>query len=177
MADNVLWILDTEEKIGNGKVMLTGHNGHIAKSGDEYTCMGENLKTDLGDTYYAIGTDYFTADVNIHDSSMMYKNPTRRTHLFCSADPLAYQARYMEDDMYFLDFSSVPEESGKLYEQLHSDTRMANVGEGYLWLWWYIFTDSIRPVQVPVDVYDSMIYIYHTEPISVCPTTFYKSFL
>lgn len=166
MADNVLWVLDTEEKIGSGKVMIAGHNGHIALSGDEVTCMGENLRTDLGEAYYAIGTDYFTADINIHDNTMMYENPQRRNHRFCSQDPLAYQARYMDDKMYFLDFSSVPKESGELYEQLHTNTRMANVGEGYMWLW-YIFVDSIRPAQVPAEVYDGMIYVYDAEPISV----------
>lgn len=166
MADNVLWVLNTEEKIGSGKIMIAGHNGHVALSDDEFTCMGQNLRTDLGEAYYAIGTDYFTADVNIHDSTMMYKNPQRRNHRFCSQDPLAYQARYMDDEMYFLDFSSVPEESSELYDQLHTDMRMANVGEGYMWLW-YIFVDSIRPAQVPAELYDGMIYVYDAEPISV----------
>ena len=166
MADNVLWILDTEERIGSGRIMIAGHNGHIAKSDTEFACMGENLHEDLGSAYYAIGTDYFTADVSIHDNSTMYENPQRRTHHFCSQDPLAYQACYMENNMYFLDFASVAEEGSELYEQLHTNTRMAAVGEGYMWLW-YVFTDSIRPLQVPADLYDGMIYVYHAEPISV----------
>ena len=70
------------------------------------------------------------------------------------------------NNMYFLDFAHVTEESSELYEQLHTNTRMAAVGEGYMWLW-YVFTDSIRPLQVPADLYDGMIYVYHAEPISV----------
>lgn len=166
MADNVLWVLNTEQQAGSGKIMIAGHNGHIGNMDDEYACMGNNLKADLGDAYYSIGTDYFTADININDSSMMYKNPKRRNHHFCSADTLAYQARYMDDGMYFLDFASVPENSGKLYEIIHSGTRMANVGEGYMWLW-YIFVDNIRPKFVPADKYDSMIFVYKASPIQV----------
>lgn len=168
MAQNVSWILNLEDAIGSGKIMIAAHNGHVTKSWSDNTMtMGRYLEQEYKDAYYGIGTDFFTADININTSSMVDDKPSRGNHHFCSADPLAYQARSMPDKMYYLDFSKVTEESSDLYKQIHTDTPMANIGEGYMWVW-YLFPDSVyRPAQTPVDMYDSMIYVYKAHPISV----------
>lgn len=168
MAENVGWILEQEKQHGGECLMIAAHNGHISKSWWDGTgTFGGRLSDTYGNAYYAIGTDFFTADININTSSMESEEYVRRDHHFCSADPLAYQAKYMDDEMYYLDFSKVPEESKKLYGQIHKKTSMGNIGEGYSWVW-YLFPDSVyRPSQVPVDMYDAMIYFYHTTPIEV----------
>lgn len=168
MAENVGWILEQEKQYGEERLMIAAHNGHITKSWwDGSGTFGGRLSDTYGDAYYAIGTDFFTADVNINTSRMESDEYVRRNHHFCSADPLAYQAKYMEDEMYYLDFSAVSEESKKLYGQLHKETPMGNIGEGYSKIW-YLFPNSVyRPSQVPADMYDAMIYVYHTTPIEV----------
>lgn len=168
MAQNVAWILNLESKIGSGKMMIAAHDGHIAKSStDETTCFGMFLDEMYGDSYFAIGTDFFKANINISTHSMVDENQTRKNHRFCSADPLAYQAKYMQDDMYYLDFSKVTEKSPKLYEQIHTETSMGSVGEGYLWIWRLFPESGYRTVDVPSDMYDAMIYVYQAHPITV----------
>lgn len=135
MADNVGWIMENEKQYGNEKLMVAAHNGHITKSwSDGSPTFGHNLNDMFGDNYFAIGTDFFTADININKSSMFSSEYIRSNHHFCSADPLAYQAKYFDGNMYYLDFADIPKENTKLYEQIHSETHMANIGEGYMWI-------------------------------------------
>lgn len=171
MAENVGWILEQERLHGGECLMIAAHNGHIAKSWwDGTETFGGRLSDTYGAAYYAIGTDFFTADININTSNMESEEYVRRNHRFCSADPLAYQAKYMDDGMYYLDFSMVSEESKKLYGQIHKKTPMGNIGEGYSWVW-YLFPNSVyRPSQIPTDMYDAMIYFYHATPIKVKTT-------
>ena len=68
MAENVSWILDLEKEIGSGKIMLAGHDGHIAKKGQSMfmkVTMGGVLKEKYGDAYYSLGTDFFKGKSNI----------------------------------------------------------------------------------------------------------------
>lgn len=168
MVQNVGWILEQEKQHGKELLMIAAHNGHISKSWWDGTgTFGGRLSDTYGDAYYAVGTDFFTADININTSSMESEEYVRSNHHFCSADPLAYQAKYMDDGMYYLDFSTVPEKSKKLYGQIHKETPMGNIGEGYSWVW-YLFPNSVyRPSQVPADMYDAMIYVYDAMPIEV----------
>ena len=34
MAKNIMWILKQEEARGNGRIFISGHNGHVKKSGN-----------------------------------------------------------------------------------------------------------------------------------------------
>ena len=34
MAENIMWILKQEEARGNGRIFISGHNGHVKKSGN-----------------------------------------------------------------------------------------------------------------------------------------------
>lgn len=166
MADNVLWILDREQTHGGGKLLLAAHNSHISRRDPSLPDnMGLFLSEALGDAYYSIGTDFFTARVNISTSSMMTDRYERADHRFCSADPLAYQAKYLGGS-YYLDFAAVDESRPVLYRELHSPIPMAQLGEGYLWLW-YLFPNQYRPAKIPADLYDGMICFYHATPIRV----------
>lgn len=167
MADNVQWIVSREEQLGHGKVMLAGHNGHIARRGNGVTPMGELLAERFGNEYAAIGTGFFTADVNISTSSMMTDTPERGIHRFCSADPLAYQARFMPEGMYALDFSSIPETSEVLYQLIREPMPMASIGEGYMWIWYLFPQTAYRPEGIPAELFDAMIYVSHAKPTEV----------
>ena len=72
MAQNVLWILEQEERRGNGRIFISAHNGHIEQAGSygpDANVMGAILADELGDAYYAIGTDFFEAEVSLHQAS------------------------------------------------------------------------------------------------------------
>lgn len=166
MADNAAWIIEREAERG-GAVLLAAHNAHIARTWpDGSTPMGQLLAGRLGAGYYAIGTDFFTADVNIKTSAMMSEGYERSNHRFCSADVLAYQARYQAGGRYFLNFREIA--SGTpLYETVHTAQTMGNIGEGYLWLWYLFPESSYRTEAVPADLYDGMIYLSQAAPTEV----------
>lgn len=159
MAQNVTWILEHEKEKGNSRIMIAGHNGHIAKSGGYYTSMGDNLNQKYGEHYLAIGTDYFNTTDNIAN------NNGRGNYSFCSADPLAAQAKFMDNQMYYLDFEQVDSDSN-LYSVIHSQMTMGSLGEGYNFLMRFLNT-SHRISQIPAELYDGMIFVYSANPIEI----------
>lgn len=78
---------------------------------------------------------------------------------------MAYQAKNRKDGMYYLDFATVPKESTKLYDQIHKETSMGSVGEGYS-IYFYLF-QTFRESMVPADCYDAVIYVYDATPIEM----------
>ena len=128
MAENVMWILSMEEQRGNSCIFISGHNGHIERSGNYGTdnrVMGNILSDELGEGYFAIGTDFYKTNCNLPKN-----NGNRITHTFYSYDPLAKAAKKAGYDMCWLDFSKVPENS-KLKEQISDSIFMGSLGEGY----------------------------------------------
>lgn len=68
MTENTLWILAQEETRGNGCIFITEHNGHIERHhnyGKDGKFMDALLANRLGDAYFAIGNDFYKAQVNI----------------------------------------------------------------------------------------------------------------
>ena len=62
MAENIMWILKQEEARGNGRIFISGHNGHVKKSGNydaNNKVMGNLLADEIGNEYFVIGTDLF----------------------------------------------------------------------------------------------------------------------
>ncbi|MBE6002344.1 MAG: erythromycin esterase family protein, partial [Sarcina sp.] len=87
MADNTMWILAQEEKRGNDRIFITGHNGHMEQSGTyvggENKVMGNLLTDRIGrNAYFAIGTDFYKTTCNFPTSSGKRVNRT-----FYSRDP------------------------------------------------------------------------------------------
>lgn len=159
MAQNVMWVLEHEQEKGNTRIMIAGHNGHIAKADRYYTSMGDNLNQKYGDHYLVIGTDYFHTTDNIANDN------GRENYSFCSADPLAAQAKFMDSRMYYLDFKQIDSNS-KLYSMIHSQMSMGSLGEGYSFLMRFL-NSSHRISGVPVKLYDGMIFVYSAEPIEI----------
>lgn len=161
MAKSVSWILEEEKNYGNTHLFICGHNGHVAKEGTSYKVMGEYLEEVYGEMYFVIGTDYFKTECN-----MPKINGERTTHQFTSADPLAAQMKYMESDMVYLDFDTVPETEKKLYNAIHTKTHMGSLGEGYSFIM-KVVPYMHRIYKVPAEFYDGMIFVYEATPIKV----------
>lgn len=160
MAENVKWISDFEKSKGNNLLLISGHNGHIAKSGKFYEPMGSHLKEIFGEKYFIIGTDFYKGIVNINEVGPDNK---RANHVFVSADPLAYSARKFKGK-YYLDFTKV--QDGETSEFINKEINMGSLGEGYSPLMKFI-PRSYRVKEIPKDLYDAMIFVYYAKPIAV----------
>ncbi len=164
MAENVMWILSMEEQRGNSCIFISGHNGHIERSGNYGTdnrVMGNILSDELGEGYFAIGTDFYKTNCNLPKN-----NGNRITHTFYSYDPLAKAAKKAGYDMCWLDFSKIPEDS-QLKEQITDHVSMGSLGEGYSAFFMSIFPQSYRISKTPEKLYDGMIFVTDAHPIEI----------
>lgn len=168
MAENVSWILDLEKEIGSGKIMLAGHDGHIAKKGQSMfmkVTMGGVLKEKYGDAYYSLGTDFFKGKSNIRVYLGGPGEYKRKDYYVTTADPIAYQAKYVDGKRFFLDFGSLsPENNAKLHSIVNSKVSMGSLGEGFSGIY-YLMHSSYRVEMAPTDLYDGMIFYYEVGAI------------
>lgn len=160
MAGNVKWISDFEKSKGKKMLLISGHNGHIAKSEKFYEPMGSHLKKIFGAEYFIIGTDFYKGIVNINEVGPDNK---RSNHVFVSADPLAYSARKFKGK-YYLDFTKV--EDGETFDLINKEINMVSLGEGYSPLMKFM-PRTYRVKEVPKDLYDAMIFVYYAKPLAV----------
>lgn len=154
MSNNVIWIHEIEKSKGNDKIMISAHNGHIAKKDFNYTNMGNILKNHFEAKYYALGTDYFNTICNIKYGL------TRIDFKANSANILAYQAKYYGN--YFLDFAKVNEKS-QTYSIITSQINHGSLGEGYSPLMKFL-PQRTRIKIIPTKYYDGMIFVYDATP-------------
>ncbi|MDO5474947.1 MAG: erythromycin esterase family protein [Candidatus Saccharibacteria bacterium] len=158
MSDNVLWLYEFEKNSGNNKIMVAAHNGHIAKYDFNYVNMGNILKNYLGEKYYALGTDFFNTTCSIKNGDSRINFATN------SANILAYQAKYFENEnRYFLDFSKIDKNS-PLYSIINSSINHGVLGEGYSIIM-RVLPQTTRIKIVPTTYYDGMIFIYNVSPL------------
>ncbi len=170
MADNTMWILAQEEKRGNDRIFITGHNGHLEQSGTyvggENKVMGNLLTDSIGrDAYFAIGTDFYKTTCNCPTSSGKRVNRT-----FYSRDPLAKASCKNWYDVSWLDFKVVPADSS-LAEPVNGYIFMGSLGDnpmdGLHGIVHRILPYAYRVWQVPSELYDGMIFVTEAHPISV----------
>lgn len=166
MAKNVQITEEMEKNRGFSQVVLTGHNGHLMR-GEAVSYgeipLGQRLADMYADKYFVIGTEFFHADVNIHTAGTLGDDYERKNHYFCSADPIAAQAKDMKNGMFYLDFSKVTDKNSKLYKLLHQEIDMGIAGEGYSD--WMMFSMSYRTRLVQAERFDAVIYVYRATPI------------
>ena len=162
MEENVKKILEIEQKIGSGKLVVSAHDGHIQKENPIYNSMGVLLTKDFGEAYYAIGTDVW----KVTDNIKVLGEAKRTVQSFVSVDPLAAQARFAKGKQYALYFSSITDEKSKVYQLIHTPMEMLQLGEGYSFVMRF-FPKSYRVESEPVQRYDSMIYLYEGNPIEL----------
>ena len=162
MEENVKKILEIEQKIGSGKLVISAHDGHIQKENPIYNSMGVLLTKDFGEAYYAIGTDVW----KVTDNIKVLGEAKRTVQSFVSVDPLAAQARFAKGKQYALYFSSITDEKSKVHQLIHTPMEMLQLGEGYSFLLRFL-PNSYRVKGAPVQRYDSMIYLYEGNPIEL----------
>ena len=162
MEENVKKILEIEQKIGSGKLVISAHDGHIQKENPIYNSMGVLLTKDFGEAYYAIGTDVW----KVTDNIKVIGEAKRTVQRFVSVDTLAAQARFAKGKQYALYFSSITDEKSKVYQLIHTPMEMLQLGEGYSFLLRFL-PNSYRVKGAPVQRYDSMIYLYEGNPIEL----------
>ena len=162
MEENVKKILEIEQKIGSGKLVISAHDGHIQKENPIYNSMGVLLTKDFGEAYYAIGTDVW----KVTDNIKVFGEAKRTVQSFVSIDPFAAQARFAKGKQYALYFSSITDEKSKVYQLIHTPMKMLQLGEGYSFLMRFI-PNSYRVKGAPVQRYDGMIYLYEGKPIEI----------
>ena len=162
MEENVKKILEIEQKIGSGKLVISAHDGHIQKENPIYNSMGVLLTKDFGEAYYAIGTDVW----KVTDNIKVLGEAKRTVQSFVSVDPLAAQARFAKGKQYALYFSSITDEKSKVYQLIHTPMEMLQLGEGYSFLMRFL-PNSYRVKSEPVQRYDGMIYLYEGKPIEI----------
>lgn len=160
MAENTKWILDREENIHGTRLMISGHNGHVAKAvNSTYTNMGYYLYTEMGESYHVIGTDFYNTTCNIADSE------GRGDYEFCSEDPLAKAIEGMEGNIYYLDFEAA-QASEELSGMINNAMKTGSLGESYSPIMKMV-KSSYQLNIAPGTLYDGMILVYEATPIEV----------
>ena len=167
MFVNTLWIMAQEEARGNECIFITGHNGHIERRhdyGKDGKTLGALLSDELGEAYFAIGTDFHKARVSL---PKLTNRMERRNHTFLSRDPFAEAAKNCGFETCWLNFSSVPEGTMLSY-RLSEYTWLGDVGEGYNPMM-AIFPMAYRDWDSPSRLYDGMIFVTDAHPIEILP--------
>ena len=167
MFVNTHWIMAQEEARGNECIFITGHNGHIQcrhDYGKTGKAMGALLSDELGEAYFAIGTDFYKARVSLPRLTNKMK---RRNHTFFSNDPLAVAAKKCGLETCWLDFSHIPEGT-ELFSRVSDYTWLGDVGEGYNPMM-AVFPMAYRDWDSPATLYDAMIFVTNAHPINVLP--------
>ena len=165
MTDNVYWILGQEEARGHHRIFITAHNGHIEKRhnyGTDGKAMGNLLTDKLGEGYFAIGTDFFKARVNLPKGE---SHNDRSIHTFYSYNPLAKASKKCGYDMAWLDFSIIPDDS-PLQHYISGYTWLSSIGEGYSPLM-AVLPMAYRVWDSPAELYDGMILVSNAYPIEI----------
>ena len=153
-------ILTFEEKVHNSELMLSCHNGHMTKNqSSRFTFLGKYLYEELGDAYYAIGTDFYLTSCNLPGKD------GRIVKEFCSDDPLAFNMQYSSLEKGLIVFSEVDEESG-LYPYIFQSIPTGSLGEGYSPLM-QMMKSQYQIYFAPAEMYDAMILYYQTTPTQI----------
>lgn len=158
MAENIRWIADQERT--NDRLFVTGHNSHVARWGS-YDSMGRLLADEIGEGYYAIGTDFYKTNCNLPAGS----SGKRTNQVFYSHDPLAKAAKIAGFDTCWLDFSKIPENS-ELGVLASEYVYMGKLGESYSWFM-RLLPPSYRMFQPPAELYDGMIFVTEATPTEI----------
>lgn len=157
MAENISWIYEHVQEVGEAMLMISGHNGHVAKKSTFVAFMGEELFEKYDNDYYVIGTDFYKSECNLPG-----KNGKRITRKFYSADPLANTANALEMDVTYLNFDRM-DNSEKMHEVVNSNMLMGSLGEGYSFLS-KLLPNTYRINDVPSELYDGMIIVTNATP-------------
>lgn len=155
MTEKVLWFL---EHTDSSPIFISGHNGHIGRSNFTayYDCLGKRLAEELGDRYFAIGTD---ARITAFNSQTDEGFSEKRTE---NKNDLNALAGKTENGWYYIDFSSVSEDS-RWHKLLSKKQRLTTLNVGSITFLKTFCTSKI----VPLDTFDAMIVYDAVTPTSI----------
>ena len=158
MSEKVSWFLQH----GDDRVLfINGHNGHIGKtSASGYTCLGELLAKNIGESYFAIGTDSEDTEFNSQDSNGNFSimEVENRNELNGLLDN-------MESNFYYIDFlKAVDDENWQKILNGQQKITTLNVGiSGWQKLLKSFYTTTI----VPNDTFNGMIIFKKVSPTTL----------
>ena len=159
MYEKVEWFLQHGD---NTVLFINGHNGHIGKTSVAgYPCLGKLLTDDLGDNYYAIGTDARNTRFNSQTDDggfevMEVSNANDLNRQFSGED----SGRY-----YFIDFASASSDEvwGQILSEKQSITTLNVSLSGMEKLLKAAYTVNITPR----DTFDGMIIFDSVSPSTI----------
>lgn len=155
MADKVQWFMEH----GDGSVIfINGHNGHIGKGYEApyYDCLGKLLAEELGDGYFAIGTDAGATTFNSQTEDGFEELSVE------NGNPMNALAGEVAGGRYYIDFSAVSEDhdwSGILSEK----QRITALNVTGITISKAFYTMEI----VPEDTFDGMIIFDKVSPTTL----------
>ena len=158
MSEKVNWFLQQGD---NSVLFINGHNGHIGKTSlSGYTCLGEWLDQDIGENYFAIGTDaeetrFNSQDGNGNFSVMEVKNQNDLNRLLDT----------MESDFYYLDFSKAVND-GYLQNLLNGRQTLTTLNVGISG-WQKLLKSFYTTNLIPNKTFDGMIVFKKVYPTTL----------
>ncbi len=158
MSEKVNWFLQQGD---NSVLFINGHNGHIGKTSlSGYTCLGEWLDQDIGENYFAIGTDaeetrFNSQDGNGNFSVMEVKNQNELNRLLDT----------MESDFYYLDFSKAVND-GYLQNLLNGRQTLTTLNVGISG-WQKLLKSFYTTNLIPNKTFDGMIVFKKVYPTTL----------
>ena len=156
MAEKVRWFLDH----GDGSLLfLNGHNGHVARTNTTfYDCLGKRLAEDLGDGYFAIGTDARVTSFNSQTADGFQAVTVKNKNDLNTIAGSVEGARYYID----LQNASAFDSWQKL---LSGSQRITSLNVGSILLLKLFYTSKI----VPNETFDGMIIFDQVGPTTLDP--------
>lgn len=156
MAEKVQWFIEH----GDGSVIfINGHNGHIGKvNSTSYDCLGRLLAQQMGDGYFAIGTDAevtsFNSQMDDGFEELTVKNQNSFTVLIANA----------EQNFYYIDFGTAAADNG--WNRILSEKQgMTSLNVSVVTTMKAFYTIQA----VPGDLFDAMIVFGEVSPTTIVP--------
>lgn len=156
MAEKVRWFLEH----GDGSLLfLNGHNGHVARTNTTfYDCLGKRLAEDLGDGYFAIGTDARVTSFNSQTSDGFEAVTVK------NKNDLNTIAGSLEGARYYIDLQNASA-FDSWQKLLSGNQRITSLNVGSILLLKLFYTSKI----VPNETFDGMIIFDQVGPTTLDP--------
>lgn len=156
MAEKVRWFLEHSD---GSLLFLNGHNGHVARTNTTfYDCLGKRLAEDLGDGYFAIGTDARVTSFNSQTADGFQAVTVKNKNDLNTIAGSVEGARYYID----LQNASAFDSWQKL---LSGNQRITSLNVGSILLLKLFYTSKI----VPNETFDGMIIFDQVGPTTLDP--------
>lgn len=157
MYQKVEWFMEHGDE---SVLFINGHNGHIGKTSvSEYTCLGELLSANLGDAYYAIGTDAKETEFNSQKNNGGFEILEVKV-----SNDLNCQFTNSADNQYFIDFNTIEDDTWK--EIINSEQKITTLNvslSGMQQIITAFFTTKI----IPEKTFDGMIVFHKVSPTTI----------